>query len=252
MKTIGVTNDIRPVILAGGLGTRLRPRTESLPKPMLPVDGRPILWYVLNNLKKFHLKKPIVSLDYKAEIIKSFFAFENIEFRVLPEKTMIETMLEISEDDNSQVFLGFSSDVLVPPLAIKAILEDYFNNNQDCVLFVNLPKPGHKKWEFIVKEDRLEEILIKETNTHFERVILLLKKDSLGQVRSFLGNNINEQTIPDNLKPYNSGWILILKAMLELGIKIYSRIVDIPVWNINTPEDFNGAENFVRNNLMQE
>jgi len=243
-------DDIRPVILAGGLGMRLRPRTEYLPKPMLPVDGRPILWYVLNNLKKYNLKVPIVSLDYKAEIIKSFFSLENIEFQVLPERTMIETMLEICEKDNSRAFLGFSSDVLIPPIAIKEILNDYSKINQNCVLFANLPKPGHKKWEFIVKEKRLQQIIIKETNTHFERVILLLKKDDLERVRLFLGQDITEQTIPNNFKPYNSGWILIMKVLIELGINIHARIVDIPVWNINTPNDFYYADSFVRSNLL--
>lgn len=241
--------NIRPVILAGGLGTRLRPRTNHLPKPMLPIEGRPILWYVLNNLRFSNLKTPIVSLDYKGEIIMSYFALDNIDFRMLPEMTMIESMLKIADTDDSEAFLGFSADVLMPPSAIKEVLTYYSKTLLDCVLFVKLSHPGHKKWDFDVNEDHLRNIFVKDTLTDFERVILLMKKESLIKVRTYLGENINEKTIPDFFAPFNTGWILLLKVMIELGISIYSQIVDIPVWNINTPSDFDCAGQFVRDHM---
>ena len=41
------------IILAGGLGTRLSEYTESLPKPMVPVGGRPMLWHVMNTYARY-------------------------------------------------------------------------------------------------------------------------------------------------------------------------------------------------------
>ena len=55
------------IILAGGLGTRLRPFTDHTPKPLLPVKGKPIVQYAIENLKKYGVKNIILSTGYKAE-----------------------------------------------------------------------------------------------------------------------------------------------------------------------------------------
>jgi D-glycero-alpha-D-manno-heptose 1-phosphate guanylyltransferase len=58
------------VILAGGLGTRLRPVVSDLPKCMAPVNGKPFLYYQLLYLNRFPaMKKFILSLGYKNEIV---------------------------------------------------------------------------------------------------------------------------------------------------------------------------------------
>ena len=61
------------VLMAGGLGMRLRPLTESLPKPMLPVNGTPILERILNRFVEQGFRRFFVSVNYRAEIIKSHF-----------------------------------------------------------------------------------------------------------------------------------------------------------------------------------
>ena len=61
------------IILCGGLGTRLRPYTKVLPKPLMPINGKPILEIVINNLKKNNFKNIILSIGYKGDLIKSFF-----------------------------------------------------------------------------------------------------------------------------------------------------------------------------------
>ena len=61
------------IILCGGLGTRLRPFTKVLPKPLMPINGRPILEIVIHKLKKNKFKNIILSIGYKGELIKSYF-----------------------------------------------------------------------------------------------------------------------------------------------------------------------------------
>jgi len=61
------------VILAGGLGTRLRPLTDSTPKPLLPVKGKPIIEHAINNFKKHGITSIILSVGYKQEAIKEYF-----------------------------------------------------------------------------------------------------------------------------------------------------------------------------------
>jgi mannose-1-phosphate guanylyltransferase len=60
------------LILAGGSGTRLRPITFSLPKPLLPLDGKPILQYLLENLKRAGLVNVVLSVGYLGEYLESF------------------------------------------------------------------------------------------------------------------------------------------------------------------------------------
>jgi len=61
------------IILAGGLGERLRPLTIETPKPLLPVNDKPILQHTIENLKKQNIKNIILAVGYKAEKIKAFF-----------------------------------------------------------------------------------------------------------------------------------------------------------------------------------
>lgn len=61
------------VILAGGLGTRLRPLTDTTPKPLLPIKGKPIVQHIIENLQRQGVTKIILSVGYKAEEIKKYF-----------------------------------------------------------------------------------------------------------------------------------------------------------------------------------
>jgi len=65
--------DIPVVILAGGFGTRLREQTEFIPKPMVPIGTRPILWHIMKIYSHYGYKRFIICLGYKGEIIKEFF-----------------------------------------------------------------------------------------------------------------------------------------------------------------------------------
>lgn len=61
------------VIMAGGEGKRLRPFTENTPKPMLEVDGKPILEHIVLKLKDFGFKKFYISVNYLSEVIMDYF-----------------------------------------------------------------------------------------------------------------------------------------------------------------------------------
>lgn len=63
---------MKAVILAGGLGTRLRPLTFSIPKPLLPVGEKPILEFIFEHLRKFAIEEVILSTGYQSELIRAF------------------------------------------------------------------------------------------------------------------------------------------------------------------------------------
>jgi glucose-1-phosphate cytidylyltransferase len=64
---------MRAVILAGGLGTRLREETEHRPKPMVEIGERPIIWHIMKMLAHQGLDSFVIALGYKGDQIKDFF-----------------------------------------------------------------------------------------------------------------------------------------------------------------------------------
>lgn len=70
---------MKVVILCGGYGTRIRDVSEDIPKPMIPIGGKPILWHIMKSYAGFGHHDFILCLGYKSEVIKNFFV--NYEFR---------------------------------------------------------------------------------------------------------------------------------------------------------------------------
>jgi glucose-1-phosphate cytidylyltransferase len=64
---------MKVILLAGGFGTRLSEYTDLIPKPMVSVGGKPILWHIMNIYARFGHKDFYVALGYKSEIIKDYF-----------------------------------------------------------------------------------------------------------------------------------------------------------------------------------
>ena len=82
------------LIMAGGFGKRLMPLTKKIPKPMLPIKGKPILQIALENLKLQNFKQVLISTYYKSEIIKKYFKDGKkleININYLEEKTPMGT-----------------------------------------------------------------------------------------------------------------------------------------------------------------
>lgn len=65
---------MRAVILAGGMGMRMREETDVRPKPMIEIGGRPILWHILKLYSSFGIDDFVICLGYKGYVIKEYFA----------------------------------------------------------------------------------------------------------------------------------------------------------------------------------
>jgi len=64
---------MKAIILAGGLGTRLRPLTHDIPKPLLPIKGRPIIEHAILNFKRHGINDIILSIGHLSDKIKNYF-----------------------------------------------------------------------------------------------------------------------------------------------------------------------------------
>lgn len=67
-------NGMKAVILAGGFGTRLSEETNILPKPMVQIGGKPVLWHIMKNYSFHGINEFIICLGYKGYVIKEYFA----------------------------------------------------------------------------------------------------------------------------------------------------------------------------------
>lgn len=65
------------VLLAGGLGTRMREETEFRPKPMVEIGGEPLLWHIMKNFACHGETDFVISSGYKSELIEEYFSPEN-------------------------------------------------------------------------------------------------------------------------------------------------------------------------------
>jgi glucose-1-phosphate cytidylyltransferase len=100
-------------ILCGGLGTRLREQTEFLPKPMVPIGNRPIMWHIMRSYSHYGFKRFILCTGYKSEVIKSYFlnyASMNCDFTV-DLKTNGTTIHSIDHDEDWTVTLAYTGEL---------------------------------------------------------------------------------------------------------------------------------------------
>jgi dTDP-glucose pyrophosphorylase len=109
--------DTQVVLMAGGLGTRLRPLTENIPKPMLHVGGRPILQIILESLTRLGFYNFTIALNYRAETVKDYFgdgANFHASIKYLHEKQRMGTAgaLSLLPEHPDKPFIVMNGDLL--------------------------------------------------------------------------------------------------------------------------------------------
>lgn len=82
---------MKVVILAGGFGTRLSEYTDTIPKPMVPIGGKPILEHIMRSYARFGFNDFIIAIGYKGNIIKKYFENFNENWKISLIDTGINT-----------------------------------------------------------------------------------------------------------------------------------------------------------------
>jgi glucose-1-phosphate cytidylyltransferase len=82
---------LKVVILAGGLGTRISEETTDKPKPMVPIDGKPILWHIMSIYAQQGLNDFVVATGYKGEVISQWVDSLEINWNIETVDTGLET-----------------------------------------------------------------------------------------------------------------------------------------------------------------
>ena len=125
------------MILAGGLGTRLRPYTTVLPKPLMPVGDRPILDIVVRQLARARFDRITIATGYLAELIEAFFGDGSrygIPIDYFREEEPLGTVGALSLIDGlDQDFLVMNGDIL-SDIDYSALLERHCEGGQTATI----------------------------------------------------------------------------------------------------------------------
>ena len=209
----------RAVILAGGLGTRLRPYTYSLPKPLMPIGKKPILEIIIMQLANYEFSHITLAVNHQADIIKAYFGDGSkwgLKIDYSLEETPLSTIapLRLIHDlpDN---FLLMNGDILTD-INFGKFYEEHIKNKK---LFTISSKIRKQKIDFGVLNTNKKNELIgfqeKPINTYqvsmgiymlSKEIIELIPKDEafgFDQLMNFL---ISINRFP-NVIPFEGYWL---------------------------------------------
>jgi D-glycero-alpha-D-manno-heptose 1-phosphate guanylyltransferase len=221
------------IILAGGLGTRLRSVVSELPKCMAPVAGKPFLHYVIDHLQEEGIQSFIFSIGYKSESIinfiendysKSRFQF-SIEKEPLGTGGAIKLAIEKTSEKNILVCNG---DTLFK-VHIDALNKFHRQNNSDCTLCLK-PMNNFDRYGVVELDDN--DLIISFKEKQFYNNGLINGGVYTLNTKAFLNKNLSEK-------------FSFEKDYLEKFVdeeKMYGLIQDEYFIDIGIPEDYERAK----------
>lgn len=130
---------LRALVMAGGYGTRLRPLTDDMPKPMLPVGDRPLLEIIVDGLREAGIRQVNVATHYKAEVISDHFQDGQkfgVDIRYVKEDEPLGTAGALSLlDESDEPLLVINGDILTR-VDFRAMLNFHKEHKADLTVAV--------------------------------------------------------------------------------------------------------------------
>jgi len=126
-------------VLAAGLGTRLRPLTEDLPKPLIPIFQKPLITFALDHLINLGVERFVINTHKQAELFESFFCddeYEGHSVTLVHEADLLETGGGIKNVESylgSDPFLTYSGDILTD-ISLQPLIDEHFRRGNDVTL----------------------------------------------------------------------------------------------------------------------
>jgi NDP-sugar pyrophosphorylase family protein len=126
-------------VLGAGLGTRLRPLTDQLPKPLVPIFGKPLITFALDHLAAAGVGSFVINTHHLPEQFERVFpgaSYRKLPVRLIHEPFLLETGGGIKNAERSlgeAPFLVYSGDLLTD-LALAPLLEEHFRSGNDVTL----------------------------------------------------------------------------------------------------------------------
>jgi len=213
--------NIKAVIMAGGEGTRLRPLTCDMPKPMVPILNKPVMEYTIKLLKKHNIKDISVTLAYLPSAITEYFEDGKeweVNLNYFIEKTPLGTggSVKNAEKHLDSTFVVISGDALTDLDLDKAI--KYHRSKQSKATLVLKRESVPLEYGVIITDDS-------------GRIIRFLEKPSWGEVFSDTINTGIYILEPDVLDYYSRGQNFdfskdLFPKLLKDNVPMYGYITD--------------------------
>ena len=125
---------IGAIIMAGGRGKRLSPLTDNVPKPMLPVNNKPMIGHVTDHIFNFGIDEVFVTVNYLKEQIEDYYK-ENSFVKIVNEDIPLGTAGSISliEKLNQDIYLITNADIL-SNISLEDLYLHHIKNNSDITI----------------------------------------------------------------------------------------------------------------------
>jgi mannose-1-phosphate guanylyltransferase len=139
--------NIQVLILAGGLGTRLKPITETIPKPMVDICGKPFLEYKIEQIKNYGIKKIILCTGYLGNIIENYFGDGKkfgVDLRYSNEKELLGTAGAVKNAESlieTDPFIVMNGDTYLNLDLRDLIFSHKKNNSLVTMVIANATNP---------------------------------------------------------------------------------------------------------------
>ena len=237
---------MQAVILAGGLGTRLRPLTNTIPKPMVKVCGRPFLEYIIEALKKNDIADILLLSGFLGEVIEEHFGDGSkfgvhINYSKESEPLGVSGALRLAYPKLTNSFLLLYGDSFLP-LNYRE-LSHFFNESKKQAVVVAY----QYKNETDRGDDYPHNLLVDETGhvigykqhgieggTHAEGGAMVFKKEVVALLPDERSNALGEALFPDLIRQKELITYVSQNRFLDIG----------------TPERLKKAEAFLRDNKL--
>ena len=225
------------IILAGGLGTRLRSEVADLPKCMAPVAGKPFLHWVITHLQAQKITSFVFSLGYMHKIIEKYIQLNHTQLKVkfsvenepLDTGGAIKLALKLCKEENVMVVNGdtlFETDN-------NALWTQHINHNTACTLAL---KP-------MQHFERYGAVTINENNiiTAFTEKKYMGKGLINGGVYLINRNSFNQLNLPQKFSFEKDFLEKYLHILIMIGVQDNGYFIDIGI-----PEDFKRANEEIK------
>jgi len=170
LKSLGVNRPKIGFILAGGKGTRLKPITHEIPKPLVPLHEKPIMEHTIDLFKKFGIKDILISIGYKGDKIKEYFGNGKrfgVNIRYIEEKEPMGTggPLNLAKQYLTGTFVMCNADELKDINLDEMYLSHKESNGVGTIALTTVEDPskygvaklrGNRVLEFIEKPKKEE------------------------------------------------------------------------------------------------
>jgi len=122
-------SEVPVFVLCGGQGSRLKEETVRIPKPMVPIGHRPILWHIMKTYACHGFKRFVLCLGYKAEVIKSYFLNTRREQRFYRRaEDQRRAGQSIDHDQDWKVSLAYTGEMTMTGARVARAAEKYLGS----------------------------------------------------------------------------------------------------------------------------